>query len=154
MKALTTKWKLAICILICSVNLCACSLDESLPQNENSTIMKLKISIGDKSVIATMVDNATTKDFISMLPLTLNLEDYAGTEKVSTLSRKLTTKGAPSGYDPNVRDITYYAPWGNLAIFYKDFGYSSGLIQLGKIEGDMSILNANQELIATFELGE
>jgi hypothetical protein len=116
--------------------------------------MKLKITIGDKSIMATMYDNSTTKDFISMLPLTLNLEDYAGTEKVSTLRRKLITKGAPSGYDPNVGDITYYAPWGNLAIFYKDFGHASGLIHLGKIEGDMSILNVNQKLMATFELVE
>lgn len=110
-KALVTKWELAICILISSVNLSACSSDEKVAQNENITTMKLKITIGDKSIMATMYDNSTTKDFMSMLPLTLNLEDYAGTEKVSSLSRKLITKGAPSGYDPNVGDITYYAPW-------------------------------------------
>jgi hypothetical protein len=32
-----------------------------------------------------------------------------------------------------VGDITYYAPWGNLAIFYRDFGYSPGLVRLGHI---------------------
>lgn len=128
------------------------SSNDSLQQNDNSKNMKLKITIGDKSVMATMYDNATAKDFISMLPLTLNLDDYAGTEKISYLSRKLTTQGATSGCDPDVGDITYYAPWGNLAIFYKDYGYASGLIKLGKIEGDISLLNTAQNPTASFEM--
>lgn len=81
-----------------------------------------------------MLDNATSRDFISLLPLSLTLSDYAGTEKVSDLPRRLSTEGAPSGSDPSVGDIALYAPWGNLAIFYKDFGYARGLIVLGRID--------------------
>ncbi len=44
------------------------------------------------------------------------------------------TKDAPAGYKPSVGDITFYAPWGNLAIFYKGFSYSNGLIVMGKID--------------------
>ena len=33
-----------------------------------------------------------------------------------------------------------YAPWRNLAIFIQDFGYSSGLVLLGKLDGDMEAL--------------
>jgi hypothetical protein len=50
--------------------------------------------------------------------LSLTLEDYAATEKVATLERRLTTAGAPAGTPPAVGDFSYYAPWGNLAIFY------------------------------------
>lgn len=102
--------------------------------------MKLKITIGDKSVVATMYDNATAKDFISMLP--------------STLNRKLSTQGAPAGCDPDIGDVTYYAPWGNLAIFYKDFEYAGGLIKLGKIEGGIRLFKTSQTLNAIFELVE
>jgi hypothetical protein len=70
----------------------------------------------------------------------LTLKDYAGTEKISDLPRKLSTQGAPSGSDPSVGDITLYAPWGNRAIFYKDFGYASGLIILGKIDSGVEKL--------------
>ncbi len=112
------------------------------------------MTIGDKSVVATMYDNVTAKDFISLLPLTLDLDDYAGTEKISYLSRKLNTQGAPSGSDPDVGDIAYYAPWGNLAVFYKDYKYAAGLIILGKIEGDINMLNTSQKLKATLELVE
>ena len=37
--------------------------------------------------------------------------------------------------EPTAGDIAYYAPWGNLAIFYRDFGYSRGLVSLGRLEG-------------------
>jgi hypothetical protein len=46
----------------------------------------------------------------------------------------LSSKGAPAGTDPSVGDIAYYAPWGNIAIFYQDFGFSEGLIKLGHID--------------------
>jgi hypothetical protein len=36
-----------------------------------------------------------------------------------------------------VGDIAYYAPWGNLAIFYKDFGYSRGLVKLGRLDSSI-----------------
>ena len=48
--------------------------------------------------------------------MTMTLEDYASTEKITYLSRKLSTADAPAGVDPDAGDITYYAPWGNLAI--------------------------------------
>jgi hypothetical protein len=114
--------------------------------------MKLKISIGPTTLIATMYDNPTAADFISLLPLTLSLQDYAATEKVSDLPGKLTTAHAPEGYKPSVGDITFYAPWGNLAIFYKGFSYSSGLISIGKIDGDMNVLKQPGAVQATIEL--
>jgi len=118
---------------------------------DNSS-MKIRLKVGDKVLTATLIDSKTTRDFISLLPLTLTLKDYAGTEKVSDLPKRLSTEGAPSGIDPSVGDITYYAPWGNLAIFYRDFGYSSGLVILGKIDSGIETFNMPGSLKATFEL--
>ena len=44
----------------------------------------------------------------ALAPITLTLDDYAGTEKISNLPRKLSTAGAPAGSDPSVGDIAYY----------------------------------------------
>jgi hypothetical protein len=82
------------------------------------------------------------------------LEDYAGTEKISYLPRRLSTEGAPAGSDPSVGDITYYAPWGNLAIFYRDFRYASGLVILGSIDFGMEALNVPGSVEVTIELVE
>ena len=107
---------------------------EIVPERKDS--MKIRITLEDAVITATLTDSQTTRDFVSLLPLPLTLEDYGGTEKISYLPQKLSIEDAPAGSDPSVGDITYYAPWGNLAIFYKDFGYASGLVILGKIDGD------------------
>ena len=79
-------------------------------------------------------------------------KNYAGAEKISDLPKRLSTKDAPSGSDPSVGDIAYYAPWGNLAIYYRDFGYSNGLVILGKIDGDIEALNVPGSVEVTIEL--
>ncbi len=122
----------------------------SLAQAQEGT-MKIRLTVDGKVMHATLLDNATARDFVSLLPLTLTLEDYASTEKVSYLPRKLSTTGAPAGSDPSVGDITYYAPWGNLAIFYKDFGYASGLIPLGRFDSGIEGLSVPGKLKVTIE---
>ena len=114
--------------------------------------MKLKITIGETVLTATMYDNPTTRDFISLLPLTLILTDYNGTEKISNLPKRLSTQDAPAGYKPYAGDITLYAPWGNLALFYKDFPYSSGLIVLGKIDTGIEALKISGTVNMKMEL--
>jgi hypothetical protein len=105
--------------------------------------MDITLTVGDTELTANLVDSETTRDFLSLLPLELTLSDYRETEKISDLPRQLSTAGAPEGHDPDVGDITYYAPWGNLAIFYRDFGYSPGLVRLGRIDSGIEALAAS-----------
>jgi hypothetical protein len=107
--------------------------------------VKVKLTFNNEVAIVNMYDNPTSRDFLSQLPLTITLEDYGGTEKISYLSKKLSTEEAPSGSDPSVGDFAYYAPWGNLAIYYKDFGFSNGLITLGKIESGLENLETMKD---------
>ena len=58
--------------------------------------MRLKITIGDTELMATLYDNATAKDLIAQLPLTVELEDYASNEKIFYPKPKLSTQGAPA----------------------------------------------------------
>jgi len=51
-----------------------------------------------------------------------------------------------------VGDIGYYAPWGNLALYYQDFGYSDGLIKLGRMDSGVQFLKGHDSLQATIEL--
>ncbi len=113
--------------------------------------MKIRLTINGQSTTATLDDTPTARDFLSLLPLTLTLEDYASTEKIAYPPRKLSTDGAPAGVDPEVGDIAYYAPWGNLALYYKDFGYSTGLIRIGRFDAGVEIINARGSLKVTIE---
>ncbi|MDB6133849.1 MAG: hypothetical protein JWM59_2092 [Verrucomicrobiales bacterium] len=102
--------------------------------------MKIELKAGGKTVSATMRDSRTAQEFLALLPLTLDLSDYAGAEKISDLPKKLTQEGAPSGSDASAGDIAYYAPWGNLAIFYKNAPYAEGLIIIGRIDTGLHML--------------
>ena len=116
-------------------------------------MMKIKITIGNRKITAAMSDNAAARDFISLLPLTLTLTDYNRTEKVSDIPQRLSTAGTPSSYTPVTGDICYYAPWGNLCIFYRPFSNSSGLVLLGKIDNDgIEAFTVSGSLTAAFEV--
>ena len=91
-------------------------------------------------------DNPAVRDFLSMLPLTLTLEEFAGREKIAYLPRELAHAGSP-GSDPEDGDLIYYIPWGNLGFYYNTAGigysdqtihlgtYDASLDQLGQLEG-------------------
>ena len=106
------------------------------------TQTQLRLTFGGGEAVIALEDNATTRDFLTMLPATLTFEDYAGSEKISYLTRELSTEDAPASYDPQVGDVTLYAPWGNLAIFYGDAGSSSGLVPMGHVESGLEFLSA------------
>lgn len=123
--------------------------DDTMSSTADATI---RLTFDDEEVIVKMDDNPTGRDFLALLPLTLTFKDYSGTEKISYLPRRLSTEDAPEGSDPSVGDLTYYSPWGNLAIFYKDFGYAEGLIKLGTIESGTDKLGAiNGDFTVTIE---
>ena len=127
------------------------SAAEPSQSSSEANTMRIRLTINGQSTTATLDDNPTARDFLSMLPLTLTLEDYASTEKIAYPPRKLSTQGAPAGIDPDVGDIAYYAPWGNLALFYKDFDYSAGLIRLGRFDAGVAAISARGSLKAAIE---
>jgi hypothetical protein len=116
--------------------------------------MRIRMIVEGTPLLATLDDSATSRDFASLLPLTLTLTDYNSTEKISDLPERLTTKGTPPGSKPSVGDIAYYAPWGNLAVFYRDFGYSQGLIKLGAIDSGVEALERPGPLTVNIRLIE
>lgn len=97
------------------------------------TPQHLRLSIEDLRIEIEMVDNPTTRDLLTRLPVTLEFEDFAGKEKIAYLPEPLETTGSP-GSHPRAGDLTLYRPWGNLALFYADFtSFSDDLIPLGTV---------------------
>ncbi|MCZ0860091.1 cyclophilin-like fold protein [Methanocorpusculum sp. MG] len=114
---------------------------ETLTPEENSS-SRIRMSFDGHEVIAELYENPAAEDLRSMLPLTLTFRDYNGTEKIAYPPRTLDTTDAPAGYDPAEGDIMLYAPWGNIAIFYHDSPYASGLVPLGHITSGLENLAA------------
>lgn len=87
-------------------------------------------------------DNPTVRDFFSLLPVTMTLEEFNGREKIGYFSRKLTTEGSP-GSDPEDGDLIYYAPWGNIGFYYNTsgIGYSDQTIHIGTYDATLEQLD-------------
>lgn len=99
--------------------------------------LKMNIIVGDRTITATMEDNAAGRDFLSRLPLEVMLNDYNNvTEKIFYPAPALTTESVTRGCTPTPGDITIYAPWGNVAIFCKNWSHSNDLIKIGRIDGN------------------
>ena len=109
--------------------------------------MRVEFSCENVRAVAILNDTSAAKSFYENLPLTLNLKDYAGREKIADLPVRLNFTGDPSS-DGKVGDLGYFSPWGNLVLFYKAQPYYDGLINLGKFEsGFEEIIKCEKILI-------
>ena len=107
------------------------------PETPDVSSLNVNITVGDRTITATMEDNAAARDFLSCLPLEITLNDYNNTtEKIFYPDPALTTEGVTRGCAPTPGDITIYAPWGNVAIFCKSWSHSNDLIKIGCIDGN------------------
>lgn len=118
------------------------------------TFMKIKVMFDSHSFTASLFENPSARDFVSMLPLDLKIEDYSNNEKITYLPRKLTTEGSRPFDNEQPGDLCYYAPWGDVVFFYAPYRYSSGLIRLGRLDGDIQPLLTRGEFPLRIERAE
>ncbi|WP_082533677.1 cyclophilin-like fold protein [Marmoricola sp. Leaf446] len=98
--------------------------------------MQLEITIGDQQFTADLRDSAANRDLLAQLPVTLEMSDHGGVEKTGRLPSRLSLDGQPSGADPDVGDVGYYAPGNDLVLYYGDQSYYEGIVVLGRLQGD------------------
>jgi hypothetical protein len=98
--------------------------------------MKIKLKVGEQVLTATLLDNDTARDFASLLPLSVTMDDLFKKEKYASLPRAISTKGKRA-FTYEVGDIGYWSPSSDLAIYYKTDGEkipSPGIIIIGKLD--------------------
>lgn len=109
----------------------------------------ISLTIGDIQIRAELEQHAAAREFESLLPLRLAMEDYVGKEKIGTLPQKLATQGLQPYSGEAVGDLAYYAPWGNIAIFYRPYRFSRGLVRLGRLLDPLDPLLTDQPFTLT-----
>lgn len=120
------------------------------PVSQQPTDVRIRMSFGDFAMTATLYDNPSARDFASMLPLSLKIEDYGRNEKIVYLPRKLTEDGSGPFGNEQPGDLCYFKPWGNLALFYADYKWD-GLIRLGRFDGGFKPLLVRGEFPVRIE---
>ena len=116
--------------------------------------MKIRLKIEDKVLTATLVDSKTTRDFVSLLPLTLTMNDLFGREKFARLPRAISEEGRRT-YTYEVGQVIYWSPGPDVAIFYRNDGTkipNPGIIVIGKIDSGVAALDVTGSVKVTIEL--
>ena len=113
--------------------------------------MKIRLRFPDATFTVVLIDQVATRALVAQLPLRLKVSDFASAEKIAYLPERLSTQGAPGGSDARPGDLCYYAPWGNLAFFYRAGAYAAGLVHLGRVEGPIDALARQGDGLVTIE---
>lgn len=115
----------------------------------------IRVIIGTTVLTGRLWDNATARDLIAQLPLTLSFRDFNGVEKIAQLPRMLSMDGVPAGDDPLPRDIGYYNPSGDVVFYYDDVGYFNGIVRIGQFDGGVdAIVSQTGDFTARIERAE
>ena len=103
--------------------------------------MRVCVQAKGNKIVFELNDGQAAKELYDQLPLTIQVEDYSDDEKIFYPPKKLNTKNTALA-DAKAGTIAYYAPWGDVVMFYEDFGKANGLYELGKaISGGEHIQN-------------
>lgn len=100
----------------------------------------LKITIGNDTFKALLVDNETTSALIQMLPLSLEMNELNGNEKYFHFSTNLPTQS----FNPKTIHSGDLVLWGSnsFVLFYQTFSTSYAYTKLGHIEDTTNLAQA------------
>lgn len=98
----------------------------------------IKVRSKDTEVLYCLNRSSAAQSLYHQLPLRLKIEDYSHDEKIF-YPKKLSI-GNTAKANARKGTLAYYEPWGNVVLFYKDFGMAAGLYELGIVrEGEREI---------------
>ena len=127
--------------------------DENNTQ-EDETAMKMNVQIGDYTFTATLEQNQAVKELVDMMkegPVTIDMSDYSGFEKVGPLGKRLSTDNHQTTTTEG--DIVLYS--GNqIVIFYGSNSWS--YTRIGRIDDLTNWKQAlgNGDVTAVFTMAE
>ena len=158
-----------LCIILTILGLSACGTGEAVPESsstpqtvvtqqpaEEESIQEdaaLKITVGDYELLATFEENSSAEEFRDLLaqgPITVEMEDYGGFEKVGPLGTTLTRNDTQITTQPG--DVILYQG-DQLTIYYGTNTWS--FTRLAKIDdpADLQEKLGEGRVQVTFSLG-
>lgn len=120
--------------------------------NDDTMNSKIRITIGSRTFIAALSNNATATAFKALLPMTINMNELHGNEKFYDLSTNLPSNASnPSTIQTG--DLMLYGA-NTLVLFYKTFPTSYSYTRLGHIDDTTGLSAAlgNGNVSITFDL--
>ena len=100
---------------------------------------RIRVQCGDVAVLYQLNDSPAADSLYEQLPLTVAVEDYSTNEKIFYPPRQLDTDSTPLAQG-GAGTLAYYAPWGDVVLFYDDYSENAALYALGQaVSGENGI---------------
>lgn len=113
---------------------------------------RMKITVGDTVLYATLEDNDTARAIAEMLPMTLSMMDLYGREMCYRFANALPANEARTrGYD--VGEIVYWPPRHSFVILYEQNGERFEMQSIGRLESGVDAFG-HGDVEVTFELAD
>jgi hypothetical protein len=117
------------------------------PQEAN---LKIKITVGNMVMTATLLENPTARALIAKLPLTVPMQDLYSREMCYRFSDELPTDNVrTTGYE--IGEIIYWPPGHSLVIMYAQNGERFSMQKIGRIDSGFEIFRQTGNVTVTLE---
>ena len=101
-------------------------------RSEQQEMRQIKVASTDYEIVYTLNDSQAANDLYAQLPFTIEVENFGSNEKVFYPPQKLNTANTPLASGGKGK-LAYYAPWGDVVMFYDSFSENRSLYELGEI---------------------
>lgn len=91
---------------------------------------QIQVQFDGGTVVYALNDSAAADALLAQLPLTVAVEDYSTNEKIFYPPQALDSTDAPPA-EGGAGVLAYYAPWGDVVMFYDSFRANAALYELG-----------------------
>lgn len=99
---------------------------------EPDAARRMAVRFGEYTVVFELNEGSAAASLYEQLPLTVDVEDYSTNEKIFYPPEKLDTGDSPLAKG-GAGTLAYYAPWGDVVMFYGDYSENPSLYELGRV---------------------
>lgn len=110
------------------------SAEKMTSEADENIVNELQIRVeGEEgqNIVFQLNDSSAANTLYEQLPLSISVENYSHNEKIFYPPDELDTSDTPLAEGP-AGTLAYYAPWGNVVLYYGECGGAGGLYALGK----------------------
>lgn len=108
--------------------------EERISETDENIGNELQIRVegeDGQNIVFKLNNSPAANTLYEQLPLSVSVENYGHNEKIFYPPEELDTSETPLAKGP-AGTLAYYAPWGNVVLYYGECGGASGLYALGE----------------------
>ena len=94
-------------------------------EEPENTMRRISVQFGENAVIYELNGGTAAASLYAQLPLTLEVEDFSTNEKIFYPPQELDISDSPLAQS-GAGTLAYYAPWGDVVMFYGDYNVNCG----------------------------